>query len=104
MGKSWATGLELDASARVEAQPKFRIGIEASVTAGVDLVVKEISKTFGPWERTLGEFGPDMTLGVTMPARWTEADGLDLDLNDIQVQQPSFDTQSVLDSAFDTLT
>ncbi len=101
---SQATGLELDASARVEAQPKFRIGIEASVTAGVDLYIKEISKTFGPWERTLGEFGPDMTLGVTMPARWTEADGLDLDLNDIQVQQPSFDTQSVLDSAFDTLT
>jgi hypothetical protein len=106
IGVNWsqATGLELDASASVEAQPKFRIGVEASVTAGVDLVVKEVSKTFGPWERTLGEFGPDMTLGVTMPGRWTEADGLDLDINDIVVRQPSFDTQSVLDSAFDSVT
>ncbi len=106
IGVNWsqATGLELDAAATVEAQPKFRIGIEASVTAGVDLVVEEISKTFGPWESTLGEFGPDMTLSVTMPGRWTEAEGLDLDLDDIQVTLPSFDTQSVLDSAFDTLT
>jgi hypothetical protein len=96
-------GLSLDASASVEARPKFRLGLEASISAGVDLGVKTVSRELGQWDTTLGEFGPDMTLGVTMPARWSEARGLEMSLDDIEVQRPSINARDLLDSAFDSV-
>ena len=95
-------GLSLDASAHVEANPKFRIGLEASISAGVDLGIDEVSRDLGSWDTTLGEFGPDMTLGVTMPARWSEANGLEMSLDDIEVQRPTINARDILGSAFNS--
>jgi hypothetical protein len=102
---SWSrqAGLALSADLRAEARPKFELSANASVTVGVDLLVTEASHTFGPWRRVLGSFGPDMTLGVTMPVRWSEANGLDLSLDNIEVTRPSLDATALMTSVFDQL-
>lgn len=96
-------GLSVEAEVEANARPKFRLGINASVTAGVDLVLTEITKTWGPWRRTLGEFGPDMELGVTIPVAWNEQNGLDFSTDDITVRRPQLNAADLMGSAFNTL-
>jgi hypothetical protein len=102
---SWsrAAGLALSADLSAQAQPKFSLSANASVTVGVDLLVTDVSHTFGPWTKELGSFGPDMTLGVSMPVRWSEANGLDLSLDNIEIQRPSLDAEALMSSVFDQL-
>ncbi|HEX8512806.1 MAG TPA: hypothetical protein VF688_06840, partial [Allosphingosinicella sp.] len=102
---SWSrqAGLALDANLSAEARPKFELSANASVTVGVDLWVTEATHTYGPWSRQLGSFGPDMTLGVRMPVRWSEANGLDLNIDNIEVQQPSLDAGALMSSVFEQL-
>jgi hypothetical protein len=102
---SWSrqAGLALDANLSAEARPKFELSANASVTVGVDLWVTEATHTYGPWRRQLGSFGPDMTLGVRMPVRWSEANGLDLNIDNIEVQEPSLDAAALMSSVFDQL-
>ncbi|MFW5834676.1 MAG: hypothetical protein ACOCYE_11320, partial [Pseudomonadota bacterium] len=95
----FALRTEVDANAR----PKFRVGVNASVSAGVDVLVGRIEKTWGPWQRTLGEFGPDMELGVTFPVTWSEQNGLDLSLDNMTVRRPQLDAAGIMGDAFDRL-
>lgn len=97
------SGLALETRVAANVRPKFRLAANASVTIGVDLFVTDVSHTFGPWERTLGEFGPDMELGVEFPVRWSEANGLDLSLDNIVVRQPTLDAPALMSSVFDAL-
>lgn len=105
MDINWSreAGLAISADLHAEAQPKFELSANASITIGVDLLVTDVSHTFGPWRRQLGSFGPDMTLGVRMPVRWSEANGLDLSLDNIEVQRPSLDATELMSSVFDQL-
>ncbi len=105
VGVKWnrAEGFEVGATAEIAARPKFEVGVNASVSAGVDLGLFDISKTWGPWRKKLGEFGPDMELSATFPVAWSEKKGLDLDLNKITVKKPSLDAKALMKSAFDTL-
>ena len=96
-------GLSVEADVEANARPKFRLGANASVEAGVDLLLGSISKTWGPWRRTLGEFGPDMEFGITVPVRWTERDGIDFDMEDIEIRRPDIDAAALMSSAFDEL-
>ncbi|MBK5305229.1 MAG: DUF4157 domain-containing protein [Frankiaceae bacterium] len=98
-----ASGLAGEMRVAANVRPKFRLSANASVTIGVDLLVTDVSHTFGPWQRTLGEFGPDMELGVEFPVRWSEANGLDLSLDNIVVHQPTLDAGSLMTSVFDQL-
>jgi hypothetical protein len=100
---SRAAGLSLSADLHAEATPKFRLAATASVTVGVDLLLTEIEHTWGPWQRELGSFGPDMTLGVSMPVRWSEANGLDLSLENIVVTRPQLDAPALMSDVFDRL-
>jgi hypothetical protein len=102
---SWSrqAGLALEANLSAQARPKFELSAEASITIGVDLLVTDVSHTFGPWRRRLGSFGPDMTLGVRMPVRWSEANGLDLNIDNIEVQRPTLDATALMSSVFDQL-
>lgn len=97
------SGLAIETRVAANARPKFRLAVNASVTIGVDLLVTDVSHTFGPWERTLGEFGPGMELGVEFPVRWSEASGLDLSLHNIVVRQPSLDAPALMRSVFGAL-
>ena len=85
--------------------PKFELGVNASVTAGVDLPwpVPDIKKTWGPWRKKLGEFGPNMELSADFPVAWSEKKGLDFDINKIKVTKPNLDAKGMMKSAFDTL-
>jgi len=96
-------GLSVEADVEANARPKFRVGVNASVTAGVDLYLTEITETWGPWRRTLGEFGPDMEMGVRIPVRWNEQTGIDFSLDDIEVRQPQISARDILKSAFEEL-
>ncbi|GAA3689095.1 hypothetical protein GCM10023081_28090 [Arthrobacter ginkgonis] len=96
-------GLALETRVAANVRPKFRLAANASVTIGVDLRVTEVSHTFGPWQRTLGEFGPGVELGVEIPVRWSEAKGLDLSLDNIIVRQPTLDAGGLITSVFDQL-
>lgn len=97
------SGLAVETRVAANVRPKFRLAANASVTIGVDLLVTEVSHTFGPWQRTLGEFGPDMELGVEFPVRWSEANGLDLSLDNIVIRQPTLDAPALMSSVFDAL-
>ncbi|WP_067465726.1 eCIS core domain-containing protein [Nocardia amamiensis] len=97
------SGLAVETRVATNVRPKFRLSANASVTIGVDLLVTDVSRTFGPWQRTLGEFGPNMELGVEFPVRWSEANGLDLSVDDIVVRQPTLDARGLMSSVFDEL-
>lgn len=96
-------GLALEAPLHAEATPKFELSANASVTVGVDLLLTEVSHTFGPWSKELGSFGPDMTLGVKMPVKWSEARGLDMNLDNIEITRPQLDAASLMGDVFDRL-
>ena len=101
---SRVSGLNLGADLHAEAKPKFDLSATASVTVGVNLLVDEPKRTFGPWSQQLGFFGPDMTLGVSMPVRWTEAKGLDLSLDNIVITRPNLDAGALVADVFHRLT
>lgn len=95
-----AEGLALAARAQVEARPQFEVGVNASVTAGVDLLLTEIEHTWGPWRRTLGAFGPEMAVGVTVPIAWSERTGLDFNADAIEIRRPEIDFAALMKDGF----
>jgi hypothetical protein len=107
VGVKWnvSDGLAFNANANVKASPKFELGVNASVTAGVDLPwpLSDIDHTWGPWRKKLGEFGPNMELSADFPMAWSEKNGLDFDINKIRVTKPQLDAKGLMKSAFDTL-
>ena len=44
-----------------------------------------------------------MEMGVKVPVKWSENDGIDFSLDDIEVKQPDFSTKDILKSAFEEL-
>jgi Domain of unknown function (DUF4157) len=98
-----ADGLAVGALAKIVARPKFEIGVNASITAGVDIGITTLDKTWGPWEKALGSFGPDMELSASFPMKWSEKDGLDLDADKIVIERPSLDAKEIMNGAFDML-
>ena len=107
VGVKWnpTDGIAFNANANVKASPKFELGVNASVTAGVDLPwpLSDIDHTWGPWRKKLGEFGPNMELSADFPVGWSEKNGLDFDINKIKVTKPKLDAKGMMKSAFDTL-
>jgi hypothetical protein len=97
---SQADGLALAAKAHAEAHPKFDVGINASVTAGVDLLVTSVEHTWGPWRKQLGSFGPEMSVGITAPIAWSEKGGLDFSTDKIEITKPDVDFPAVMKDAF----
>ncbi len=95
-----AEGLSLAASAHAEARPQFEVGVNASVTAGVDLLVTDIEHTWGPWRQQLGSFGPEMAVGVTVPIAWSERTGLDFNTDNIEITRPEIDFAALMTDGF----
>jgi len=98
---SQAKGLAFGGTASISASPKFELGVNASITAGVDLGLWEPSKTWGPWRKKLGEFGPDLAVSVDFPLHWSEQAGLSFEA--IDPKKPSLDAASLMGDAFDVL-
>ena len=98
-----ADGFAIGADAKLSASPKFEFGIEASLTVGVDLWLTEIEETWGPWRHPLGKFGPDIPFSMTYPIKWSEKDGLQLDVDDIEPPKPEISAKDMMKDSFDTL-
>ncbi|MGZ8359033.1 MAG: eCIS core domain-containing protein [Allosphingosinicella sp.] len=98
-----ADGFAVGADARIEASPKFEFGVEGSLTVGVDLLLTEIEETWGPWRKPLGKFGPDMPFVMDFPIKWSEKDGLQLDVDDLKPPEPQISAKDMMGDAFDTL-
>lgn len=101
---SWskAQGLAFGGKVTVSASPKFELGVNASISAGVDLGLWNPEKTWGPWRKKLGEFGPNMALSADFPLRWSEQTGLSFDTIDPK-KKPDLDAKSLMGDAFDAL-
>jgi hypothetical protein len=93
---SQATGLEVGATPKIRASPKFEAGITAKLAVGVDLGLFDIEKEWGPWDKKLAEFGPGMTLGASFPVAWSEAKGLDIDPSKVEIEKPNLDAPKLL--------
>jgi len=98
-----AEGFAVGGKASVNASPSFTLGVNASIEAGVDLGLFDLTKSWGPWRKDLGSFGPNLALKVSFPVNWSENRGLDLSLSDITVQKPDLDAGELMKSAFKTL-
>jgi hypothetical protein len=96
-------GFAVGADAKIEASPKFEFGVEGSLTVGVDLWVTDLEKTWGPWRKPLGQFGPDMPFVMDFPIRWSEKAGLDLNVEDLKPPEPKIEAKEIMKGAFDTL-
>ena len=66
----------------------------------VDLLLGSIGHTWGPWKKPLGKFGPEMEVGVTAPVAWSEAKGLDFDVEKVDVKYPDISVADLMKSAF----
>lgn len=86
-----ASGLAVEAVAHLQAQPQFTFDISAYLRIVADVVITEFELYSERWTLSSFTFGPQMSLGVDLPVRWTELGGLDFDLNRIQIQRPDID-------------
>lgn len=67
----------------------------------VDLLLTEVEPTWGLGRSSLGSVDPGMTLGVSMPVRWSEAHGLELSLDNIVVTCPQLDAPALISCVFE---
>jgi hypothetical protein len=98
-------GLAVDASVFGEARPKFTIDLIARAAVVADLGwLGEYDIWSDSWSRNLGRFGPDLAVTGRLPATWSEAEGLDLDLANLDVKYPDISIRDLGESIFDAVT
>jgi hypothetical protein len=69
VGVDWnpTDGFAVGAEAKIVASPKFELGVTASITAGVDLGLFDIDKTWGPWEKDARRVRPEYAARRLLP-------------------------------------
>jgi hypothetical protein len=102
LGIHWSRqeGLSLGATIKGTARPQFEVNANARLHVSVDLLLGSIGHTWGPWKKPLGKFGPEMEVGVTAPVAWSEAKGLDFDVDKVDVKYPDISVADLMKSAF----
>jgi hypothetical protein len=98
-----ADGLSIDASVFGEAQPTFSISVVADARVVVDAALWSGTLWNESWERELGSIGPDMSWRAELPASWSEKDGLDVDINDLELTKPDIDLADLAEDVFDAI-
>lgn len=94
------TGLELDATASLSAQPKFKLDVTGLVLVEADLLLTTITLYEKRWQLAAVEFGSDMTFGLTFPIHYKSGQPFDVKLEDVQFQLPEIDPGSMLRDLF----
>ncbi len=94
------TGLQLDATASLSAQPKFKLDVTGLVLVEADLLVSTITLYEKRWQLAAVEFGSDMTFGLTFPIHYKSGEPFDVKLDDVQFQLPEIDPGSMLRDLF----
>ncbi|MEM9140436.1 MAG: hypothetical protein AAGB15_11470, partial [Pseudomonadota bacterium] len=96
-------GLAIDATVFGEAQPKFSLSVVADARVVVDAVLWSGTLWNRSWERELGSFGPDMRWRAELPASWSEQDGLDVDINKLDITYPDINLAGLAEDVFDAI-
>lgn len=96
-------GLSIDASVFGEAQPTFSISVVADARVVVDAVLWSGTLWNESWERELASIGPDMRWRAELPARWSEQDGLDADINNLELTYPDIDLRGLAVDVFEAI-
>ena len=78
-------GISVNAAFDASLSPKLRFHIDASLTASLAWW----SKTWGPWNLAQREFGSDLQLGIHLPVRYDESQGLAVAWSEAQFRYPS---------------
>jgi hypothetical protein len=96
-------GLAIDASVFGEAQPTFSVSVVADARVVVDAFLWSGTLWNESWERELASIGPDMRWRAELPASWSERDGLDLDINNLEVTYPDIDLADFAGDVFEAI-
>jgi hypothetical protein len=99
-----ADGLSVDATVAGEAKPKFTLKLIAGARVKADLWVWSGTIWSDEWSHTLAEIGPDIAWKATLPASWSEKDGLDVDINNLVITKPNLDLIALGKEVFDAAT
>ena len=97
-------GLDLKAEGSITVQPTFKFDVSAYVKVEADLWVTTINLYENHWNLASFEYGSGMEFGITFPVHYTEAEGMNLALEQIQVKKPDIDPMSVLSGLMDKIT
>ncbi|MEM9332138.1 MAG: DUF4157 domain-containing protein [Pseudomonadota bacterium] len=99
---SWSknSGLEVGARGKASVSPELVFTAWAELAAGVDYLGE---KTWDLGSRELGRFGPDLSMGLEVPAKWSEKEGLQFSLDDIVIDTPSLSGRALADEAGERL-
>lgn len=100
VGWSKAQGLEVDALGKASVQSVLVFTAWAELAAGVDYLGE---KKWHLGERELGRFGPDLKMGLQVPAKWSEKEGLDFSLDNIVIDKPNLKGEALADEAGDRM-
>jgi hypothetical protein len=98
------TGLALDATASLSAQPKFKLDVTGLVLVEADLLVTKVTLYEKRWQLAAFEFGSDLTFGLTFPIHYRSGEPFDVKLEDVQFQLPEIDPGSMLRDLFAKIT
>lgn len=96
-------GLSIDASVFGEAQPTFSISVVADARVVVDAFLWSGTLWNESWERELASIGPDMRWRAELPASWSERDGLDVDINNLELTYPDIDLRGLASDVFEAI-
>lgn len=98
---SWSKskGLAVDLYANMTARPSIKLTAVAEAKVGVDLLFTDLSHIFARKTWPLADIGSNMAIGLSMPVKWSEAEGLDLSLDKLAVKKPSFDIENLVTGA-----
>jgi hypothetical protein len=105
LGIHWTRqeGLSLNAVVKGTARPQFEVNANARLHVSVDLLLGSIGHTWGPWKKPLGKFGPELEFGISVPVGWSEAKGLDFNVDNIAISYPQISAIDMMKSAFSEL-
>jgi hypothetical protein len=97
VGVDWtpSDGLSLSATASLNAQPQFTFDISAYLRITADVLITEFDLYDERWQLGSFTFGPELAVGVDVPISWSEQNGLDFDVNQIDVRYPEIDFQAL---------
>jgi hypothetical protein len=85
-------GLEIDAYARLSAQPKFVFDVSGYVE--VEALFFTIYEN--RWRLASFEYGSDMTFGVNFPIHYREGEPFDISLDDVEFETPEISVSDIL--------
>jgi len=98
------TGLTLEATGEVFAEPKFKFDITGYAMVEADLLFTSIELYEKRWKFAEFEFGSGLRVGAKFPIKYQEGEPFDISLDDVEFEYPDVDAMELLEGLFDEIT